>query len=173
MVELGVGAGRVTAVALKFQVGARTLASVRRRLTRVALSLDDVLAHHAPVFPPVNDGDGYLVTSLPETLAAAVQGRGLVSVVRQRYTRFYTDLTTGHDAWFAGLSGSARSTLKRKTKKAEAAGMEIRAYRRPEEFDAFYRIRNGCWTPACRRMLNLCGICMPWPRRTICAPGCC
>jgi len=138
MVELGVGAGGVTAVALKFQVGARTLASVRRRLTRVALSLDDVLTHHAPVLPPMNDGDGYLVTSLPETLAAAVQGRGLVAVVRQRYTRFHTDLTMGHDAWFARLSGSARSTLKRKTKKAEAAGMEIRTYRRPEELDAFY-----------------------------------
>ncbi|USU04625.1 GNAT family N-acetyltransferase [Sphingomonadaceae bacterium OTU29MARTA1] len=127
----------MTAVALKFQVGARTLASVKRRLTRVALSLDDVLAGQAPVLPEVT-GDGYLVTSLPEALAGEVQGGGLMSVVRQRYTRFYTDLTIGHDAWFAGLSGSARSTLKRKTKKAEAAGLEVRAYRTPAEFEVFH-----------------------------------
>ena len=34
----------MTSVALKFQVGARTLASVKRRLIRVGLSLDEVLA---------------------------------------------------------------------------------------------------------------------------------
>ena len=112
----------MTAVALKFQVGARTLASVRRRLVRVALSLEYALGGRPPVLPP-SDGDGYLVTSLPESLAEGVRGIGFVSVVRQCYTRFYTDLTIGHDAWLAGLSGSARSTLKRKTKKAEAAGL--------------------------------------------------
>ncbi len=127
----------MTAVALKFQVGARTLASVRRRLVRVALSLEDALGGRAPVLPP-SDGDGYLVTSLPESLAEGVRGVGFVSVVRQRYTRFYTDLTIGHDAWLAGLSGSARSTLKRKTKKAEAAGLEVRAYRTPAELERFY-----------------------------------
>ena len=127
----------MTTVALKFQVGARTIAAIKRRLTRVALSLDDVLAGQAPVLPTKAD-DGYLVTSLPEELAGAVRRGGLVSVVRQRYTRFYTDLTIGHDAWLASLTGSARSTLKRKTKKAEAAGLEVRAYRTPAEFDTFY-----------------------------------
>ncbi len=127
----------MTAVALKFQVGARTLASVKRRLVRVALSLDDALGRRAPVLPS-SDGDGYLVTSLPQDCIEQVRGDGFVSVVRQRYTRFYTDLTIGHDAWLASLSGSARSTLKRKTKKAEAEGMEVRAYRTSADLDAFY-----------------------------------
>ncbi|MCP3734209.1 GNAT family N-acetyltransferase [Sphingomonas sp. RP10(2022)] len=132
----------MTAVALKFQVGARTLASVKRRLVRIALSLDDALAGTAPSPPPMT-GDGYLVTSLPEALVGQVEVGGCVAVVRQRYTRFYTDLTVGHDAWLAGLSGSARSTLKRKTKKAEAAGMAVRAYRTAAEFDAFYPLARG------------------------------
>ncbi|WP_293874660.1 MULTISPECIES: GNAT family N-acetyltransferase [unclassified Sphingomonas] len=127
----------MTAVALRFQIGARTLASVRRRLVRVALSLDDVLAGAVPTLPP-GEGDGYLVTSLPAALADRVDGRGHAAVVRQRYTRFYTDLGIGHEAWLAGLSGSARSTLKRKTKKAAAAGMAIRAYRTPDELADFY-----------------------------------
>lgn len=125
------------AVALKFQVGARTLASVRRRLVRIGLSLDDVLAGEAPRLPP-DAGDGYLVTSLPEALAGQVAARGFVATVRQRYTRFYTDLTIGPDAWAAGLSGTARSTLKRKTKRAEAAGLTVRACRTAAEFDAFH-----------------------------------
>lgn len=127
----------MTAVALKFQVGARTLASVTRQLTRVALSLDDVLAARAPVLPTAGR-DGYLVTSLPDAFAETVRGDGLVAVVRQRYTRFYTDLTIGHEAWLARLSGSARSTLKRKAKRAAAAGIEVRAYRSPDELTAFY-----------------------------------
>lgn len=127
----------MTAVALKFQVGARTLVSVRRRLVRIGLSLDEVLAGHVPVLP-ASDGDGYLITSLPADPAERVRGERHVTLVRQRYTRFYTDLTIGHDAWLAGLSGAARATLKRKTKKAAAAGMEIRAYRTAEAFAAFH-----------------------------------
>jgi hypothetical protein len=127
----------VTAVALKFQIGARTLASVTRDLARVALSLDDVLAGRAPVLPDAGR-DGYLVTSLPEAFADAVRRDGMVAVVRQRYRRFHTDLTIGHDAWLAALSASARSTLKRKGKKAAAAGIEVRAYRTPSELTVFY-----------------------------------
>ena len=55
-------------VALRFQVGARTLASVPRRLHRVALSLDDVLAGALPPLPPLGERDGHLVTSLPAAL---------------------------------------------------------------------------------------------------------
>ena len=127
----------MTVVALKFQIGARTVAAVRRRLVRVALSLDEVLAEQVPVLPET-DGDGYLITSLPASLAAAVERGGRVAMVRQRYTRFYTDLGIGHAAWLAGLSGSARSTLKRKTRKIEAAGLEIHAYRTAADFAAFY-----------------------------------
>jgi hypothetical protein len=127
----------MTAVAFKFQVGARTLATVRKRLVRIALSLDEAIAGEPPKLPTA-DGEGYLITSLPEAQADRVRSDGFVAVVRQRYTRFYTDLTIGHAAWLAGLSGSARSTLKRKTKKAEAAGLVIRAYRTPDDLAAFY-----------------------------------
>jgi hypothetical protein len=127
----------MTAVAFKFQIGARTLATVRKRLVRIARSLDEAIAGEPPRLPTA-DGEGYLITSLPEAQADRVRSDGFVAVVRQRYTRFYTDLTIGHVAWLAGLSGSARSTLKRKTKKAEAAGLVIRAYRTPDDLAAFY-----------------------------------
>jgi len=41
----------VSRIALRFQVGARTLATVHRDLVRVPLSLDDVLAGVAPPLP--------------------------------------------------------------------------------------------------------------------------
>lgn len=137
MVELGRGTRGVTTVALKFQVGARTLASVRRTLVRVALSLDEALAGQLPQLPP-SDGDGYLITSLPAPLSDRINLGGFRMAVRQRYQRFYTDLTIGRDAWRAGLSSAARSTLKRKLRKAEAAGLAVRRYRTSDEFAAFY-----------------------------------
>ncbi|MBI0473913.1 GNAT family N-acetyltransferase [Sphingomonas sp. MA1305] len=127
----------MTVAALKFQVGARTIATVPRRLTRVPLTLIQAMAGIAPQLPPPQD-DGYLVTSLAANALAGVSGAGLIAAVRQRYTRYYTDLTIGHDTWLAGLSGQARSTLKRKAKKAAALGVEIRAYRTPAEFDVFH-----------------------------------
>lgn len=128
-------------VPLRFRVGARTLASVPRRLVRGALSLDDVLAGGAPVLPPLGDADGYLVTSLPEALAQTVARNGLIGGVRQRYVRYHTDLTIGADAWLAGLSSGARATIKRKRKRlVEASGgaLDIRRYRMPDEIAAFH-----------------------------------
>ena len=127
----------MTPVALPLRIGARTLATIRRRLVRVALSLDDVLEGQVPTLPDAA-GDGWLVTSLPAARVAQVETDGRIVMVRQRYTRFYTDLTIGHDAWLAGLSSSARATLRRKTRKAAAAGLTIRAYRTPEAFAAFH-----------------------------------
>ena len=147
----------MTPVALRFQVGARTLAAVRRRLVRVALSLDDVLAGRVPELPD-GAGDGYLVTSLPAALAGQVDGTGLIALVRQRYTRFYTDLTIGHDGWLASLSGSARSTLKRKTRKAEAAGMTIHAYRTAEAFAAFHPLARAVSTTTYQEKLLDAGL---------------
>lgn len=138
MVQLDGGAGRVTQTALRFQVGARTLLSVRRRLVRLALSLDDALAEHMPDLPPDAGGDGYLVTSLPATLADGVRRDGYATMVRQRYTRFYTDLTQDYDDWLASMSGSARSTLKRKTKRAMAAGMRVVSCRTVADFAIWY-----------------------------------
>ncbi|MDG5489325.1 GNAT family N-acetyltransferase [Sphingomonas sp. BGYR3] len=125
-----------------FQVGARTILTVRRRLSRVPLGLDAVLADAAPVLPPLLPGEhGYLVTSLPVQHVAALTsaGAGLLVCERQRYTRFHTDLSIGFDAWFAALSGNTRSGLKRKEKKLASAGrVRIERYRSPAEVAAFH-----------------------------------
>lgn len=132
----------MTVAALRFQIGARTLASIPRRLHRVSWSLADVLERAPPVMPPLGNADGWLVTSLPEALVERVDRRGCVAHVRQRYVRYWTDLTVGHDAWLAGLSANARAGLKRKAKKLAAAGrVEMRDYRAPDlvAFEALAR----------------------------------
>ncbi len=129
-------------VPLRFQVGARTLASVPRRLVRVGLSLDAVLADEAPVLPALPaDADGYLVTSLPLTAFDGFDPKGLLRMVRQRYLRYHADLAIGTEAWLASLSGSARSGLRRKAKKLAAVSggrLDIRAYRTPAEVAVFH-----------------------------------
>jgi hypothetical protein len=119
--------------ALSFQVGARTLATIPRRLIRVGLSLEEALARRAPVLPLAVGADGYLITSLPDEVALDWPG---ITFERQHYTRYWVDLAAGEAAWRAGLSGQTRSTLKRKAKKLATANggtLDIRAYRTAEE----------------------------------------
>lgn len=129
---------------IKFQIGARTLFSIRRRLVRVPLELRDVLSGEVPVLPPLPPGaDGWSVTSLPEPLLDRVRPDSGFAFVRQRYTRYHTDLTIGFDAWFAGLSGNARSGLKRKAKKlaeANEGSLDVRTYRTAQELAEFHGI---------------------------------
>lgn len=123
---------------LRFQVGARTLATIPRRLRRVALSLDQALAGTVPALPPLAGEHGYLLTSLA---AAAVPDWSGLAFVRQRYDRYYVDLAAGEAAWRAGLSAQARSTMKRKAKKLAAANggmLDIRRYRTADELAAFH-----------------------------------
>ncbi len=132
----------VRTVPLKFQAGARTLATISKRLIRVPFSLDAVLAATPPNLPSLpNDADGYLVTSLPETMLASLDDKGLLAFVRQRYSRYHIDLAAGEPAWLAGLSGSARSGIKRKAKKLATANggtLDIRRYHGAEAFGAFH-----------------------------------
>jgi CelD/BcsL family acetyltransferase involved in cellulose biosynthesis len=129
-------------VRLKFQLGARTLATIPRRLVRVALSLDDVLAGDVPILPALpTPADGYVVTSLPADRVDALDTHGLLTVVRQRYVRYHADLRIGEATWLATLSGSARSGLKRKTKRLAAlsgGALDIRGYRTPAEIAVFH-----------------------------------
>ncbi len=130
----------MSAGALRLQIGARTIASIPRRLLRVGLSLDDALAGQLPSLPPLGDHHGYLVTSLPAGTGLGWTG---LQFERQRYTRYYVDLADGEAAWRAGLSGQARSTLKRKAKKVAAASggaLDVRRFRSPEELAAFHPI---------------------------------
>nr|WP_315380952.1 GNAT family N-acetyltransferase [uncultured Sphingomonas sp.] len=123
-------------VALRFMVGARTLATVRRRLVRVPLTLAEARAGDSPALPPLPAAaQGYLLTSLPEAQCTALVGGGMLGFVRQRYTRFYVDLSLGFDAWFAGLSANTRQGLKRKAKRL---GGEVRCYRKPAEMADFH-----------------------------------
>lgn len=127
---------------LKFQIGARTLAAIPRRLVRMPYALDDVLASAEPALPPLDErAHGYLVTSLPEALLPALARRGMIAFVRQRYARYFVDLAAGEGAWRASLSGQMRSTLKRKAKKlaqANGGALDIRAYRNPDAIAAFH-----------------------------------
>ena len=130
-------------VALPFRIGPRTVWRVRRRLRRVALSLDQVRGGHLPSLGTV-EGDGFLLISvpadrLPELLAAHP---GLKPFVRQRYPRFFADLRGSFDDYLAGFSSKSRSTLKRKVRKlVERSGgaLDLRCYRTPDEIDDFYR----------------------------------
>ena len=131
---------------LKFQVGARTLLSIDRRLERVPLSLADALDDTPPVLPILaDDAQGYAVTSLPERWLPHVvtHGDGLKPHVRQRYTRRYADLAHGFEAYLAGFSAKSRSTLLRKCRKfAERSGgsIDIRAYCTPVEIETFHAL---------------------------------
>lgn len=131
---------------LNFRIGARTLMAVQRDMVRVPLSLDEAREGRLPVLPPLpRDAHGYVVTSLPEDrLEAMVYASGkMIGFVRQKYTRYYADLTGGFDAYMAGLSGNARQGAKRKAKKiAQVSGgdLDIRSYRTPAELEAFHDI---------------------------------
>jgi CelD/BcsL family acetyltransferase involved in cellulose biosynthesis len=129
---------------LRFQVGARTLASIQRRLVRVSCDLADVIDDRLPVLPPLApDAHGYLITSLPEAREAAMTRPGMIAVVRQRYTRYYADLTIGHAAYLATMSSNTRSSLKRKAKKVAATSggtLDVRQFRTPAEMAAFHVI---------------------------------
>lgn len=121
--------------ALRFQLGARTLASVERRLVPVPLSLADVLADRLPALPPLADADdGYRLTSLPAGQVDAVRRDGLLLAVRQRYRRYHVDLSD-RARWWAGLSAGTRATLRRKTRRLTA---EIRRYATPDAIARFH-----------------------------------
>ena len=125
---------------LKFQVGARTLAAIPRRLVRVPLSLANALKGHRPALPLLDPrADGFLITSLPADQLAAITASGLVAHVRQRYTRYFVDLAAGEAAWLASLSANTRSGLKRKARKLAAMpGFAIRRFRDSDEIAAFH-----------------------------------
>jgi CelD/BcsL family acetyltransferase involved in cellulose biosynthesis len=131
-------------VPLKFEIGARTLLKVQRRLARVPLTLEEAREGRLPALPPLEPGaHGYSVTSLPEDRQAAMldASGGMLPFVRQRYTRYFVDFEIGFDAWFGGLSSNARQGLKRKAKKIAAGGaLDVRRFRTPEALEAFHAI---------------------------------
>jgi len=134
---------------LRFQLGARTLASIQRQLVRVPLTLDDAIEGRLPALPPLDRAaHGYHVTSLPagrhDAMAAAA--RGMIVFVRQHYVRRYADLTIGFDAYLETMSSNARSSLKRKAKKVAAVSggqLDVRRFRTPDEMTQFHDVARG------------------------------
>jgi hypothetical protein len=128
---------------LPLRIGARTLFSLRRRLVRRRLPLEEALAGTLPTLPAL-DGDehGYLITALPAAQAEALRSSlpELRPFVRQLYRRSYARLDRSFDAYLSGFSARSRSTCRRKLRKfAEASGGEIdlRCYRSEEEIVGF------------------------------------
>jgi CelD/BcsL family acetyltransferase involved in cellulose biosynthesis len=130
--------------ALPFRIGARTLWTLRRRLVRRALTLEEALAERLPNLPPLGPDDhGYLLNSLPASLAPhlAEAHRQLKPFIRQRYVRSFTRLDTGFEPYLAGFSGKSRSTLRRKARRlAERSGgtLDLRCYRTAAELESFH-----------------------------------
>ncbi len=123
-------------VPLRFQVGARTLVSVRRRLVRTPLSLAEAMSGGPVTLPPLPaDADGQLLTSLPVDQLENMAGAGRIVVVRQRYRRSWVDLTLGYDRWWRGRSAQARSGLGRKERRLARA--KVRRYATADEIAAF------------------------------------
>ncbi|MCA1750009.1 MAG: GNAT family N-acetyltransferase [Parasphingopyxis sp.] len=130
---------------LRFQLGARTLFSVRRRLATVGWSLDEALAGEPSALPVLAPGDhGYLLRSVPEAEAERLAARSdMLAFVRQRYPRRYADLSGSFDDYMATFSARTRSTLRRKTRKfAELSGgtLDLRSYRGAEEIEEFHAL---------------------------------
>ncbi|WP_416366041.1 DNA repair protein RecO C-terminal domain-containing protein [Sphingomonas aerolata] len=130
-------------VRLKFQLGARTLATIPRRLVRGALSLDAVLAGDVPILPALlNSGRwlcGHLVARGPggrtgHAWSAERRPAALCPVSRRPADR-------PGSMRLATLSGSARSGLSAEAKRLAALSggtLDIRAYRTPAEIAVFY-----------------------------------
>jgi CelD/BcsL family acetyltransferase involved in cellulose biosynthesis len=133
-------------MALRFEVGARTLMAVQRSLLRVPLDLAAARSGTLPMLPSLpREAHGYAVTSLPEALVSAlVKASGdMLPFVRQRYTRYHLDFDGSFDDWFAGLSSNARQGLRRKARKiaGESGGaLDVRRFASPEELEAFHDV---------------------------------
>lgn len=139
----------VAAAALNFRIGARTVLRVKRTMVPVPVSLDAAREGRLPQLPPLpEEAQGYIVTSLPEDRLEAMTyaSGGMIGFVRQRYTRYFADLTGTYDAYLASLSSNARQGVKRKAKKvAQVSGgqLDVRRFRTPAELQAFHGIARG------------------------------
>ncbi|MFZ5727417.1 MAG: GNAT family N-acetyltransferase [Pseudomonadota bacterium] len=132
-------------VALRIELGGRTLGHVRRELAVVPHGLDDILTPTARTMPPAGR-DGWLLRSLPRDRLPALRAEldGWLVVERQAYPRHYVPMAgQGFDDWWQGFSSKTRSTLSRKARRLAdqfAGGTAVRAYRTADEIDEFMDI---------------------------------
>lgn len=132
------------AIPLRFQVGERTLFSIRRHLVRIAFDLDALIDGAEPNLASLDQAaDGFIFRSLPINKLGGVQARAgeFAVYVRDEFPRYYASLEGGFDEYLAKFSGKTRSSLKRKAKKfAELSGgeLDVREYRTPNEIGEFH-----------------------------------
>jgi len=144
---------------LRFQIGARALASIQRQLIAVPLSLEDALEGRLPLLPPLDrTAHGYRVTSLPEDRRDAMvyAAGGMIGFVRERYTRRFADLAIGLDAWLQSIAPATRAALQSGTEKvASVSGgcLDIRRFRTPDEMTAFHDIARRIALRSCQERL--------------------
>ena len=131
---------------LPLRIGARTLFTLRRRLVRRRLSLDEAMKGGLPALPALEAGEhGYLIAALPADMAGPLTARapGLKAFVRQRYRRSYARLDGDFEAYLGTFSAKSRSTCRRKLRKlAERSGgtLDVRCYRSEAEIGEFHAL---------------------------------
>ena len=129
---------------LPMRVGARTLWTLRRRLLRRRVTLQEALASEPCRLPPLGErDDGYMITGLPVDAVERLgdEAQGLHRFVRQRYRRSFARLDCSFDTYLAGFSAKSRSTLKRKLRRlADRSGgaVDVRCYRTEREIERFH-----------------------------------
>jgi CelD/BcsL family acetyltransferase involved in cellulose biosynthesis len=130
-------------IPLRFQVGARTLARVHRRLVQVPVPLEDALAGGELVLPGLPDAaDGYFLRAVPEVFVERTERQGMRGFVRSSYPRHFASLEQDFDTYLASFSAKSRSSLKRKRRKLEersGGALDVRLYRTAGEIEEFYR----------------------------------
>lgn len=144
-VSVSVGPHPSALVPFRFQVGERTLLTVRRHLVTYKYSLGDILNDAGPAIPALpSDAEGVIVRSLPAARIGGLRdlAEGALVYVRQEYPRYYMRLDTSYEAYLAQFSAKTRSTLKRKVRKFETLSddgrLDIREYRTVPELEQFH-----------------------------------
>ena len=135
--------GPASDMALPFRVGARTIVSVKRRLVRWSVPLQDALSEQVPDLPRLPaDAHGYFVRALPRTLVPSIPRQGGArAFVRQSYPRHFANIDQSFDDYLGSFSTKSRSGLKRKRRKLEERSggrLDIRMYSHADEAAPFH-----------------------------------
>ena len=129
---------------IPFTVGSRRLLTVKRDVTTLAFSLEDILCGRIPPVPHLAQAEGLRVLSAPTCTEAQLRETlpGFLVGAREGYARSYIEMEGSYEDYLARFSGKTRSTLRRKRRKFEKAGgdeLNLRSFCSSEELDEFLR----------------------------------
>lgn len=128
---------------IAFTLGSRRIFSARRLLTTVGFTLEHAMSRRMPDLPRAPDGDGLRILSAPVDRITQIRHLypDYIAGGQQRYRRHFIAMDGTFEDYLDQFSGKTRSTLRRKRRKLETAGggtLDLRAYRTPDEIDAFF-----------------------------------